>query len=180
MSLIISLLIMPHLLLQELPRYECLLAASEKYPTLNPSSAEAFLNLLRTGDLVFEAEGLYLSQFGVSQGRFTILMLLNRMCEESVSPAELAEKSCVTRATISGLLDTMERDGLVTRTTSASDRRAVEVELTAEGQALVDAILPGYFARVEEMISPLDAAERKTFVTLLQKIQSAFVEPIHS
>ncbi|HEX8372798.1 MAG TPA: MarR family transcriptional regulator [Chthoniobacterales bacterium] len=167
---------MPYLLLQELPQYECLLEAAEKYPSLNPASAEAFLNLLRTSDLVFEAESLHLGKYGVSQGRFTVLMLLSRMCQTCASPAELAEKSGVTRATMSGLLDTMERDGLVTRNASATDRRAVEVVLTAAGEELVEAILPGYFARVEEMISPLDAAERKTFVSLLQKIQSAFVE----
>ncbi len=167
---------MPYLLLQELPRYECLLDAAEKYPTLNPSSAEAFLNLLRTSDLVFAAESVHLAKYGITQGRFTVLMLLSRMCEESLSPAELADKSGVTRATMSGLLDTMERDGLVTRSISPTDRRAVEVLLTVAGHDLVEAVLPGYFARVEEMISPLSASERTTFVSLLQKIQSAFVD----
>jgi len=167
---------MPHLLLRELPRFECLLNAAEKYPTLNPSSAEAFLNLLRTSDLVFEAESLHLGKYGISQGRFTVLMLLSRMCEESLSPAELADKSGVTRATMSGLLDTMERDGLVTRTMSPTDRRAVEVVLTAAGHELVDTILPGYFTRVEEIISPLSSSERMLFVTLLQKIQATFVD----
>lgn len=167
---------MPRLLLQELPRYECLLAAAEKYPTFNPSSVEAFLHLLRTGDLVFEAENAYLARFQVSQGRFTILMILSRTCAGCLSPAALAEKSGVTRATISGLLDTMERDGLVTRNDSASDRRTVIVLLTEQGQDLVNAILPGYFARVEELISPLNADERKAFVTLLQKIQSVLAD----
>lgn len=168
---------MPYLLLREVPRYECLLDASAQYPTLNPASAEAFLNLLRTGDLVFEAESLHLGKYGISQGRFTVLMLLSRMCEVCLSPAELAEKSGVTRATMTGLLDTMERDGLITRKTSLTDRRTAEIMLTPEGKNLVEAILPGYFLRIEEMIRPLNANERKTFVKLLQKIQSAFVEP---
>jgi DNA-binding MarR family transcriptional regulator len=173
--LIIRHLIMPHLLLRELPRYECLLDAAERYPTLNPSSGEAFLNLLHTSDLVFEEESQHLGQYGVSQGRFTVLMLLNRMCGECLTPADLAEKAGVTRATMSGLLDTMERDGLVTRRSSATDRRVVEVHLTEQGHELIDALLPGYFARVEEMIGALDAEERKTFVHLLQKIQSVFI-----
>ena len=165
---------MPHLLLQELPRYECLLAASESYPTLNPSSTDAFLNLLRTSDLAFEAESAHLHQYGVSQGRFTVLMLLSRMCEQCLSPAGLADKSGVARATMTGLLDTMEKDGLVVRTNSATDRRVIEVTLTEAGHSLVESILPGYFAKVEEIISPLEDGERKEFARLLQKLQAGF------
>jgi len=41
---------MPHLMLKDLPRYECLLEGAKKFPELDPSACEAYLNLLRTGD----------------------------------------------------------------------------------------------------------------------------------
>ena len=162
---------MPLLMLKDVPRYECLLKAAEKYPTLNPSACEAFLHLLRTGDAVFAAESAHLSRHEISQGRFTVLMLLNRCAEQPSTPAELADEAGVTRATMTGLVDTLEKDGLVTRKNDSADRRTVLVKLTRAGLKLLDRMLPGYFASVTKMMHPLNSAERKQLVALLQKIQ---------
>ena len=162
---------MPLLMLKDVPRYECLLKAAEKYPTLNPSASEAFLHLLRTGDAVFAAEGAYLARHEISQGRFMVLMLLNRCAEQPSTPAELADEAGVTRATMTGLVDTLVKDRLVTRTNDSADRRTVLVQLTQPGRKLLAQMLPGYFASVTKMLRPLNKAERKQFVTLLQKIQ---------
>ena len=168
---------MPLLMLKDVPRYECLLKAAEKYPTLNPSASEAFLHLLRTGDAVFAAEGAYLARHEISQGRFTVLMLLNRCAEQPSTPAELADEAGVKRATMTGLVDTLEKDGLVTRKNDSADRRAVLVKLTRAGRRLLDQMLPGYFAAVTKMLQPLNGAERKQFVMLLQKIQRGLLAP---
>lgn len=162
---------MPLLMLKDVPRYECLMKAAEKYPTLNPSASEAFLHLLRTGDAVFAAEGAFLGKHDISHGRFMVLMLLNRRAEEPSTPAELADEAGVTRATMTGLVDTLQKDGLVTRKNNSQDRRTVLVQLTAAGRKLLAHILPGYFASVTRMMQPLNKTERTQFVTLLQKIQ---------
>src|SRR3954469_9272389 len=103
---------MPLLMLQDLARYECLLQAARRYPSLDPSATDAFLNLLRTGDAVFAAEAKFLAERGISQGRFPVLMLLNRGCDAISTPAGLADAAGVTRATMTGLLDTLEKDQL--------------------------------------------------------------------
>jgi DNA-binding MarR family transcriptional regulator len=158
-------------MLKEVPRYECLLKAAEEYPTLSPTASEAFLHLLRTGDEVFATESAFLADHSISQGRFTVLMLLHRCCEEPSTPAELAERAGVTRATMTGLIDTLERDSLVSRHASADDRRTILVRLTEAGRALIERMLPDYFRCVAEIMQPLNEAERKQFVALLQKIQ---------
>lgn len=162
---------MPLLMLKDLPRYDCLLAAAERYPSLEPSACDAFLNLLRTGDHVFEAEGKFLARHGISQGRFTVLMLLNRCNGETSTPAELAEEAGVTRATMTGLIDTLEKDGLARRETDPNDRRTVLVRLTPAGEALLERTLPDYFRCVSDLMQPLEEQERRQFVALLQKIQ---------
>src|SRR6185295_13044383 len=109
---------MPHLLLKDLPRYECLLEAAKEFPDLDPSAAEAFLHLLRTGDEVFGLTDKNLSDHNISHGRFGVMMLLWRGGESRDSelmvdhgckggprtPAELAEAAGVTRATMTGLI----------------------------------------------------------------------------
>jgi DNA-binding MarR family transcriptional regulator len=163
---------MPLLMLKDLPRYECLLAAGEKYPTLNPRAFAAFLHLLRTGDAVFAAESDFLAQHSLSQGRFTVLMLLNRCGHDDAStPAALGVEAGVERATMTGLLDTLEKDGVVRREADARDRRTVLVRLTKAGRALLERMLPDYFECVGRIMASLNAAERKQLVALLQKIQ---------
>lgn len=169
---------MPHLFIRDLPRYECLQEASLRYPSLDPSACEAYLHLLRTSDAVSEAGMEHLGRHQISEGRFNILMLLNREPGEPSSPAVLAEMTGVSRASMSGVLDTLERDGLVTRTSDPEDRRGILVLLTPAGRALIDEVCPGYFTRVAEIIQPLDPAERKQLVALLKKIQQGVAKSL--
>jgi DNA-binding MarR family transcriptional regulator len=167
---------MPLLMLKDLPRYDCLIQAAERFPTLQPSACDAFLNLLRTGDDVFAVVDRFLSGHDISQGRFTVLMLLGRECEEEAdrptTPATLAEQAGVTRATMTGLIDTLEKDRLVAREPDTDDRRTIHVRLTGEGQAVLDAMLPAYFQCVADILRPLSESERGKLVRLLQKIQA--------
>src|SRR3954470_25025763 len=175
---------MPHLLLKDLPRYECLLEAAREFPDLDPSAAEAFLHLLRTGDEVFGHTDRNLSDHNISHGRFGVMMLLWRSVQppepllgsgECVSgprtPAELADAAGVTRATMTGLIDTLERDGFVKREPDPKDRRMMSVRLTPAGERFLGGFLPGHFKVVTDLMSPLSESERKTLVRLLGKVQ---------
>lgn len=178
---------MPHLLLKDLPRYECLLEAAKEFPDLDPSAAEAFLHLLRTGDDVFARTERSLSEHGISHGRFGVLMLLWRSTQPRVAklmgaedcdcngprtPAELADAAGVTRATMTGLIDTLERDGLVKREPDPDDRRMMSVLLTAKGERFLHSFLPDHFKVIAELMSPLSETERKTLVRILTKVQA--------
>lgn len=176
---------MPRLLLKDLPRYECLLEAAKEFPDLDPSAAEAFLHLLHTGDEVFGVSERSLSERNISHGRFGVLMLLWRSQQPKVAallgadscsggprtPAELADAAGVTRATMTGLIDTLERDGFVKREPDPDDRRMMSVNLTSRGEKFLQDFLPGHFRSIASLMSPLSETERKTLVQLLGKIQ---------
>ena len=164
---------MPLLLLKDLPRYECLLEAAKSFSDLDPSASEVFLNLLRTGDEVFRVADHHLARHNISQGRFTVLMLLLdkiEKCPQPRTPAELAEMAGVARATMTGLIDTLERDGLVKREPDPVDRRMMSVALSPKGEALMRTILPGHFKIMAALMTELSESERKTLVRLLNKI----------
>lgn len=168
---------MPLLLLKDLPRYERLLEASREYPDLDPSAAEVFLHLLRAGDEVFRVMNSHLARHEISQGRFAVLLALWGQCRragggpgKALTPAELADRIGVTRATITGLVDTLERAGLVTRSPHRDDRRMMCVELTARGEKVLAGVMPGHFRRMAWLMGTLSESERKTFVRLLTKV----------
>ncbi len=168
---------MPLLMLKDLPRYECLLEASREFPDLDPSATEVFLHLLRSGDEAFRVVESHLAQHEITQGRFGVLMALWGNCqradcenEKPLTPAELADRTGVTRATITGLVDTLERAGFVTRTPHPDDRRMMSVGLTKRGEKLLAQIMPEHFRRMAWLMGPLSEAERKTFLRLLTKV----------
>ncbi|MCC6416342.1 MAG: MarR family transcriptional regulator [Opitutaceae bacterium] len=168
---------MPLLLLKDLPRYECLLEAAKEFPDLDPSACEAYLNLLRTSDEVHAViEGL-LAEYQISSGRFGVLMLLGRAANARAcgpvggsTPAELADAAGVARATMTGLVDTLERDGLVRREPNLEDRRMMSVVLTPAGNTLIRSMLPKHFQLMAALMQPLTVEERKTLVGLLHKV----------
>lgn len=169
------------LLPKDLPRYECLREAAREFPELDPSATEAFVHLLRTGDEAFRLIEEHLAQHEITQGRFSVLMSLWRKCRAEgragpLSPAELADQLGVTRATVTGLVDTLERSGLVTRTPSADDRRMMLVELTTRGEKLLQRVLPAHFRQMAWLMQPLDETERKMFVRLLTKVLARAAE----
>jgi DNA-binding MarR family transcriptional regulator len=175
---------MPHLMLKDLPRYECLMEAAREFPDLDPSAAEAYLHLLRTADDVFALAEGQLAQHGISHGRFGVLMLLWRSSAPRNgdvpitqppcgprTPAELADAAGVTRATMTGLIDTLERDGFVVREPDPSDRRMLLVRLTKKAENFLARYLPVHFRLANAVMSALTESERKTLVRLLGKVQ---------
>jgi DNA-binding MarR family transcriptional regulator len=170
---------MPLLMLKDLPRYECLLDSAKQFPSLDPSAAEVYLHLLRTSDEVFRATDAHLSAHRMSQGRFTVLMLLLDKATNQPharTPAELADLAGVTRATMTGLVDTLEKDGFVRRDPDPHDRRMMSVALTAEGHGFLGRFLPEHFQRIAAMMARLSESERRLLVSLLGRVVEGVAE----
>jgi DNA-binding MarR family transcriptional regulator len=110
-------------------------------------------------------------QFGLSIGRFSLLMILHRHSESELTPSDLAQRAAVTRATVTGLLDGLEEDGLVERQAHSTDRRRIALRLTAAGKAFIARLIPVYAPRLSAVASGLSEKERRQFLHLLDKIQ---------
>jgi len=173
LSVPLTFFVMPLLMLRKLPRYECLREAAERNPVVDPSACEAFLNLLRTSDLAAAAEKRALAEFGLGQGRYLILMILGHDPATPMKSSELADELGVSRATTTGLLDSLERDAWIRREHDVEDRRVTRIWLTDSGKEVTDRLVPAYFSCVARVMNPLDAKERSQLVGLLQKLQSA-------
>ena len=96
------------LLLKKLPKFETMRQCAQRYPELDLTATQTSLVLLRVASDLIAAINEELAERGISQGRFTILMLLENCPEEeckdqSLSPSDLAEMCGVSRASISGL-----------------------------------------------------------------------------
>ena len=143
---------------------------AKRYKEVDPSAGEAFLAMLQVTRDSFSALEKPLARLGISQGRFIVMMLLHREPDTQFSPSILAEKAGVSRATITGLIDGLERDGMVKRIHDSNDRRAIIVRLTPKGIEFLKDMLPGHFQRIAGLMSKLTKKDRKDLIALMEKI----------
>jgi len=141
------------------------------YEEFHWPSVEALLNLIYTFDVIHARVSRKADAHGLSMAAFNVLMILSR-CENKGCPMrELSELLLVTRANITGLVDSLEKKSLVERTTDKSDRRICIARLTKKGEALLEAILPEHYRVVREVFAGLNKTEKATLSALLTKLR---------
>ncbi|MFE2376237.1 MarR family winged helix-turn-helix transcriptional regulator [Streptomyces sp. NPDC059398] len=111
------------------------------------------------------------TQFGLEFGEFDVLATLRRAgAPYELTAGGLLRSAMVTSGAITNRLDRLEKKGLITRGAHPTDRRAVNVRLTAEGLGLVDAAVVAHVENEARMLSGLTAAERTALGTGLRKL----------
>ena len=111
--------------LKDLPTPEVLDQFAERYPDADVTAVAGFLQLLSVATDLSIALDTCLSKHGLLQGRWWVLILLMREQTKVSTPSSLADKSGVSRATMTGLLDGLAQNGLVERVFAKEDRRRV-------------------------------------------------------
>lgn len=106
---------------------------------------------------------------GLSEGRFVLLALLDASTY-GLAPTALAEQAGVTRGTVSGLLDGLEREALIERRADANDRRARRVQLTHKGKRLAKTVVEQHGRWTASLSANLPATEREQLAALLAKV----------
>jgi DNA-binding MarR family transcriptional regulator len=143
-------------------------------PDADPGATEVVINLLVVGLSLAARMETVLRPFGVSLGSFNLLHIVAG-ADEPITPTEIARRSFsrVTTATVTGLLDTNERNGLLRRGRHPNDRRRVLVELTPAGRALLDAIAPAVAAAEKRWVGSLSDGRRRALLRGLGEVQAA-------
>lgn len=144
---------------------------SEKYAEFHWPSVELLVNLIYTCDVIQTHMARKIETHGLSLGAFNALMILSRREGEGYPMHELGELLLVSRANITGLVDCLERRGLVERVSPTEDRRVRLVRLTKAGQKLLESILPGHYSRVREMFQGVSNKDKAVLSKLLTTLR---------
>ena len=136
---------------------------------------EALLGLLRTAQIVTKIGERFFGEFGITMSQYNILIIL-RDYPEGLSQSALSERQLVNRSNITGLVDRMEKAGLVERQPHPTDRRSYLVRLTGAGDALVERVEPYYIDEVERVMGSLEEQEARSLARMLEAVRSAVRE----
>jgi DNA-binding MarR family transcriptional regulator len=147
-----------------------------EYPGGDPTCTEAYASLCRTGEaLLGELDRRIAATFGISQAAATALAVIDG-AGTPLTPSQVSDRVLIASATMTATLDLLERRGWIRRVPNPADRRSVFIEITPEGRATTDQMLPGIRTVERSILSALTPGERSHLLDLLTKILARTAE----
>ena len=148
----------------------------EKYP-LNASQQRTWLNYMRVYHrLEYEMNRQLLADCGLSLSDYTVMNALSQAPGRRRQLTALASTIGWERSRLSHHLQRMTDRGLVERVRSQTDRRAVDVVLTAAGWDTLRAAAPLHAARVRTLFfSDIDSRQEAQLADILATVYESIL-----
>lgn len=133
-------------------------------------SKQALYELTLFHDNLHDLFSMHYARYGLSEPKFKALIHLYMTGDQGLIQSELGAKMQVSRANITGLVERLEKEGLVVRNSDPSDKRVFRVCLTNRAFTLMHAFLPIHNNYMHKVMSSLDKQEKETLINLLRKL----------
>lgn len=131
-----------------------------------------FFRLFQAANTLHTKGTQALEGFGVTTQQWSVLGALSRpQAAEGMTVNELSRYLLVSRQNLTGLLNRLERDGLIERLTSEEDRRARKVRLSAQGEALWASLADPIHAFYDEALKGFSFDDRLAFIHYINMLQ---------
>lgn len=136
---------------------------------VDAGSMAAISNIFRVATTVRNhMERTVLARAELSFTAFTVLWVLWIWGEQEAR--HLADESGVSRGTLTGVVTTLERRGLVRRRPHPDDKRSVLVAATDAGERLMAELFPVFNAEEAKVSADLDATQKARLADALRTI----------
>ncbi|GII95245.1 MarR family winged helix-turn-helix transcriptional regulator [Sinosporangium siamense] len=144
-----------------------------RLPGIDPLEMELRLAFFAAVAAMEAAVDSELAEYGLSHPRFNILMVLRSTDPggKGVPMGTLATHVMTTARNATGLVDLLERRGLVSRASDPADRRLVLVRRTQAADDLLDDLLPRFAARMSAALTGHDDADKRLFIDQLNRLR---------
>jgi len=133
---------------------------------------ECIVGIVRAGEAFVALANRALSGYQLSPAARQALAVLDG-AGEPLSPTGIARRLIVTTASVTSLLDTLERRGLVERRPDPADRRRLLVAITPPAQAMVRQYVPEVVALQGAVMSGIGEEDRQQLIAVLTRIREA-------
>jgi len=145
-------------------------------PTPEPSK-DPFMKVLRplveTYFALLDKGASHIRSLGLTGSQFDVIATLGDT--EGMTCRELSEKTLVTKGTLTGVLDRLEKKGLVERIPSREDRRCFIIRLTTKGDDLFRKVFPAHINYMKPYFErALTTAEVSKLRELLLRLKNSF------
>ncbi len=135
-----------------------------RVPGADPEAIDTCLSLWRFSEEMSASFEAFYAAHRLSSARGHVLAQLLE-AEHGLTPAQLAGRAGTTPSSMTGVLRSLEREGLVRRRAMSDDRRSQCVLLTAAGRRRVQSLLPLMARRLADLAGALRPSERRAMLS---------------
>jgi DNA-binding MarR family transcriptional regulator len=139
-------------------------------PSMQDRSDAALIALRRILRATELNSRLLASRTGLTSSQFIILQIVAR--HGKVLPSTVAKSAGLTQATVTSLVDKLERNGHVKRRRDTDDRRRIWIEITAVGQKALAASPDFLQDRFQAAFRQLEAWEQAMIIAALERVSA--------
>ena len=133
------------------------------------------MNLVLTTDLLTSQIARLLRPFDLTPASALVLSLLAD-AEDSLPPHEIAQRLIVSRAAVTGLIDSLEKREYVRRRPHPTDRRMLQVEITRKGRKVAQDFRPIVHRHQRMWFQTLGEQEQDRLIGFLGRVQTSLRE----
>jgi DNA-binding MarR family transcriptional regulator len=109
-------------------------------------------------------------EFKTTLPRFDLMAQLER-APQGLQMGDLSRRMLVTGGNVTGIVDQLERSGLLVRTEDPADRRAYRVKLTKEGRRLFAQMAAGHETWIVKLFSGIPKREQRALTESLTRLR---------
>jgi DNA-binding MarR family transcriptional regulator len=140
------------------------------YPAASVTATECAMNLVFTADLLQKRIATLLQPFHLTPASGLVLSMLAEAASP-LPPNEIADRLIISRATVTGLLDSLERRAYIRRRPHPSDRRMILADITEAGRQTASAFRPIVHQQEKEWFGVLGEEEQQQLLSVLHRVQ---------
>ncbi len=144
----------------------------DRYPDSSARATECAMNLVLTAGLIEKRIASLIAPLGLSPATGLVLSILADS-QAPISPNHIADRLIISRASVTSLLDSLEKRGFVKRQPHLSDRRMLSVELTDSGRQVANRFRPLVHQNEKVWLSALDEQEQEQLIQMLHRLQTS-------
>jgi DNA-binding MarR family transcriptional regulator len=137
---------------------------------------EPFLVLVRELVRTYQAFSAYseenIRELGLTAPQFDVICTLGNT--PGMMMGQLAEKTLVTKGTLTGIIDRLEQKGLVRREVPPENRRCFIIVLTPEGERVFETVFPAHIDYLKERLGQLSNDEIQQIQSSLERLRNFF------
>ena len=139
---------------------------------------EVFIPTMRELARAYQAFADYsakhIRELDLTPSQFDVIATLGNT--DGMNMTDLAEKTLVTKGTLTGIIDRLEQKGIVTRIVPRENRRSFTIVLTPEGEKAFNTVFPVHIAYLKERFDRLSPQELEHTRQTLETLRKIFYQ----
>lgn len=150
----------------------CLRKAHRHVPA-DPASGDLLLRFTASARALHEGFMRVFGPEGLTDHKFIVLVVLSAIDPKPSSASQLAAHAGITRASMTKVLEGLERSGRIKRVRNTQDRRTILVNLTPSGRSVICEAAARYLRIAADLVRPLDPSDVAAFVRICACLHTA-------